>query len=133
LTQIMGPPSREILKGEGGEFGWLIDCTPPATSSDAHTDMTSVNEDVDRKLFHTRLNQVTGKDSNTIRDQVNKIFDQHFPHHPGFHFPHAQGGVLKFLCSSHTSASQGTQGTQTQKGLLYIRFHKTPKVYCVFG
>jgi hypothetical protein len=127
LTQLMTPPPREALAGDKDEFGWLMQSTD-TTSCDLRTDSLPVNDHVNRQLFYTRLQQVQGKEPKDIRNQVDQIFIHHFPHHPGFHYPHSSGGVLQFQCSSHTSEPDSVQVCP-----LYIRFHKRKKVHFVWG
>ena len=127
LTQLMTPPPREALAGDKDEFGWLMQSTD-TTSCDLRTDSLPVNDHVNRQLFYTRLQQVQGKEPKDIRNQVDQIFIHHFPHHPGFHYPHSSGGVLQFQCSSHTSEPDSVHVCP-----LYIRFHKRKKVHFVWG
>jgi hypothetical protein len=56
LTQLMTPPPREALAGDKDEFGWLMQSTD-TTSCDPRTDSLPVNEDANRQLFYTRLQQ----------------------------------------------------------------------------
>ena len=49
------------------------------TSCDPRTDSLPVNDDANRQLFYTRLQQVQGKEPKDIRNQVDQIFIHHFP------------------------------------------------------
>jgi hypothetical protein len=76
--------------------------TTDTTSGDPRTDCFSLNEDVNRQLFYTRLQQVQGKDPKNIRHQVDEIFNHHFPHHAGFRYPHSSGGHQEKTCEMIT-------------------------------